>query len=63
MVVRDSKSGKTRTVLTRHVVNSAGLYAQEVARSLGVPGNAVPKQYLAKGNYFTLKGDQTPLLQ
>ena len=61
--MRDLKSCKTRTVLTHHVVNSAGLYAQDVARSLGVPHNAVPKQYLAKGNYFTLKGDLHPRLQ
>jgi len=54
--VRDFKSGKTRTVSARHVVNAGGLHAQEVARSLGVPHAAVPERHLAKGNYFSLKG-------
>jgi len=55
--VRDFKSGKTRTVSARHVVNAGGLHAQEVARSLGVPHAAVPERHLAKGNYFSLKGE------
>ena len=39
------------------VVNSAGLHAQAVAASIaGVPSNAIPPCYYAKGNYYTLLG-------
>ena len=38
----------------RHVVVAAGLGGPEVARALGLP--AVPRDYLCKGNYFTLTG-------
>ena len=39
------------------LVNSAGLHAQEVARSIeGIPSQTIPKRYLAKGNYFVLSG-------
>ncbi len=39
------------------VVNAAGLGAQAVARSIaGVPAAKIPPLYLAKGNYFSLKG-------
>ncbi|MGR9037811.1 MAG: NAD(P)/FAD-dependent oxidoreductase [Gammaproteobacteria bacterium] len=39
------------------VVNSAGLHAQPVARSiLGIPSNSIPPCYYAKGNYYTLIG-------
>lgn len=45
------------TVACKTVVNSAGLYAQEVARSIaGIPANSIPQRYLAKGHYFTLSG-------
>jgi len=43
-------------VLAAVVVNSAGLGAQEVARSLGAPQRSIPRRFLAKGNYFTLQG-------
>ncbi|MCW9045630.1 MAG: NAD(P)/FAD-dependent oxidoreductase [Alphaproteobacteria bacterium] len=36
------------------VINSAGLSAQSVAKKLGV--KAIPKRYIAKGNYFSLTG-------
>ncbi|MCA1826625.1 MAG: NAD(P)/FAD-dependent oxidoreductase [Myxococcales bacterium] len=42
------------TIRFRLVVNSAGPWAQEVARRLGVP--SIPKAYFAKGHYFTLSG-------
>ena len=43
----------------RTVVNCAGLFAQEVARSLsGVPPDAIPPRRLAKGNYYALTGPQ-----
>lgn len=39
----------------RAVINSAGLGAPEIAASLaGFPADRVPRQWLAKGNYFTL---------
>ncbi len=41
----------------RAVVNSAGLFAQEVARSFaGFPGERLPPSYYCKGNYFSLSG-------
>ncbi len=41
----------------RLVVNSAGLYAPEVARLIeGFPPEHIPTPYFAKGNYFTLSG-------
>ncbi len=45
------------TVTCRTVVNAAGLWAQNVARSIrGVPSSSIPAQYFAKGHYFTLSG-------
>jgi L-2-hydroxyglutarate oxidase LhgO len=45
------------TLACRVVVNSAGLYAQDVASSLdGLDPAHVPPRYLAKGNYYTLSG-------
>jgi len=41
-------------LLARTVVVAAGLGAPTVARSLGLP--QVPRDYLCKGNYFTLTG-------
>jgi L-2-hydroxyglutarate oxidase LhgO len=39
------------------VVNSAGLHAPAVARRInGMPGELIPREYYAKGNYFTLAG-------
>jgi L-2-hydroxyglutarate oxidase LhgO len=39
------------------LVNSAGLFAQDVARSLaGFPAARVPRRHLAKGHYFVLAG-------
>ena len=39
------------------LVNAAGLAAQSVAKNLiGLEQSSVPKQYLAKGNYFSLVG-------
>jgi L-2-hydroxyglutarate oxidase LhgO len=40
-----------------HVVNSAGLGAQALARSIeGMPADGIPPLHLAKGNYFSLSG-------
>jgi len=44
-------------IATRLLVNSAGLWAQEVAKSIeGIPPESIPPRYLAKGCYFTLAG-------
>ncbi|MDB6089893.1 MAG: binding site:FAD dependent oxidoreductase [Gammaproteobacteria bacterium] len=41
----------------RTVINSAGLYAPQVARLIeGFPPEHIPTPYFAKGNYFTLAG-------
>ena len=45
------------TLRCRLLINSAGLYAPDVARALrGMPGERIPGAYYAKGNYFTLAG-------
>jgi L-2-hydroxyglutarate oxidase LhgO len=44
-------------VLARAVVNSAGLFAQDVARSIeGFPAERIPPTHYCKGNYFSLSG-------
>jgi len=44
-------------ILCNTVVNSAGLYAPQVARSIeGIPADRIPGQYFAKAHYFTLAG-------
>ena len=44
-------------LLTRLLVNSAGLAAPALARSIaGLPPAHVPRAYYAKGNYFSLAG-------
>ncbi len=48
-------------ILCDNVVNSAGLYAQPVARSIvGIPEETIPGQYFARGVYFTLGGGKPP---
>lgn len=42
---------------TRWLVNAAGLQAQTVAAAIeGFPAAAIPRQFLAKGHYFSLAG-------
>jgi len=44
-------------VLCRTVVNSAGLFAPQVARAIaGVPADCIPPQHFAKAHYYTLSG-------
>ena len=44
-------------LLARAVINSAGLFAQHVARSIdGFPADRIPPTYYCKGNYFSLSG-------
>ncbi|MGE5540183.1 MAG: NAD(P)/FAD-dependent oxidoreductase [Gemmatimonas sp.] len=56
--IRLSVGGDTPTELkAKIVVNSAGFSAPKVARSVtGIPAATIPKDYLAKGVYFTLAG-------
>ena len=43
------------TILCDVVINSAGLYASKVARSIeGVPNYLIPQTLFAKGHYFTI---------
>ena len=54
-IVLETGGAAPMTLLARSVVNSAGLGAQALARSLaGMPADRVPPLHLAKGNYFTL---------
>jgi len=44
-------------LLARTVVNSAGLFAQDLARTIaGFPLDRIPPTYYCKGNYFSLSG-------
>ena len=46
-------------LVCRTLVNSAGLFATQLAGSIeGVPKDVIPKPYLAKGNYFYIAGKQ-----
>jgi len=48
-------------IICERVVNSAGLYAQPVSRSItGIPTNTIPGQFFARGVYFTLSGGKSP---
>lgn len=45
------------SIACRTVVNSAGLFAQNVAHSIeGLPAASIPPQYFAKAHYYTLAG-------
>ncbi len=49
--------GETVEIACRVLVNAAGLGAQRVAQRIdGMPKSRIPKQYLAKGNYFVMNG-------
>ncbi len=50
-------NGQEPLLLARTVINSAGLYAPRVARTIaGFPADRVPAPYFVKGNYFGLTG-------
>ena len=50
-----SKGAELDGVAFRQVVNCAGPWAQDVARSIeGVPRETIPPQFFGKGHYFTL---------
>ena len=55
--IQDS-GGEIVEIACRILVNAAGLGAQDVARRIdGMPPSLIPKQYLAKGNYFVMSGN------
>ena len=44
-------------LLCNVVVNSAGLYAPQLARTIGgIPAATIPPHYFAKGHYYTMSG-------
>jgi len=56
-IVLDVSGDEPMSITCRSVVNSAGLFAQDVARSFhGVPASSIPPQYFAKAHYYTLSG-------
>jgi L-2-hydroxyglutarate oxidase LhgO len=55
--VRVAVNGEEPQLRARALINSAGLSAPQVARSMhGFPAQHVPQEFFAKGNYFTLSG-------
>jgi L-2-hydroxyglutarate oxidase LhgO len=53
----DRESGETFPLLARHFINSAGLWAAELAASIdGLGRRFVPEIRYAKGNYFATSG-------
>ncbi len=49
--------GEPTQITCRELINSAGLGAQSVARSIrDIPADSVPTQYLSRGCYFNLSG-------
>jgi len=55
IVLKVKAQGEIMALQARTMINSAGLCAPEIARSMkGFPQSLVPKQYYAKGNYFSL---------
>jgi len=54
LLLEDVNSREQTPLRARHLVNAAGLHAQEVARSIqGVPASAIPPRFLARGCYFS----------
>ncbi len=45
------------SIVAETVINSGGLWAQEIARTIeGIPAETIPPTYYCKGNYYTLSG-------
>ncbi len=60
-VLETVNDGERFEISSRYLVNSAGLHAQALARSIeGFPAAHVPAQKLVKGNYFALAGVRAP---
>jgi L-2-hydroxyglutarate oxidase LhgO len=61
LLVEDAPGGPPAALHARSVVLCAGLATRALARSFcGVDADALPRQHLAKGNYFALRGVPTP---
>jgi len=59
-IVLDVGGAEPMRIACRHVINSAGLHAQALARSIaGVPAATIPPTYYAIGHYYRLNG-RTP---
>ena len=53
----EGSGGEETSLRARLVVNAAGLHAPALAQSLtGLAADTIPRQFLAKGSYFTLAG-------
>jgi L-2-hydroxyglutarate oxidase LhgO len=56
-IALDVGGNEPMTILCDALVNSAGLVAPQVARTLrGLPEHTIPPQYFAKAHYYTLSG-------
>jgi L-2-hydroxyglutarate oxidase LhgO len=56
-VVLSVGGAEPMTIACRAVINSAGLFAPAVARSIrGLPAEGIPTAYFAKAHYYTLSG-------
>jgi len=56
-IVLNIGGAEPMTLSCTTVVNSAGLFAPNVARSItGIPSQSIPPQYFAKAHYYTLSG-------
>ena len=56
----DGGEPSVESIYCKNLINTAGLYAPDLANSLvNFPAAAVPSPYFAKGNYFSLQG-QSP---
>ncbi|DBA91270.1 TPA: hypothetical protein ACH3X2_004037 [Trebouxia sp. C0005] len=55
--VKDRDTGKVSEVQAHMVVNAAGLYAQQLAKTMqGLPSDTIPEAFLARGHYCTMEG-------
>ena len=54
--LRIGPDAHSRPLIASHVINCAGLGAQDLARRLGVAEASIPPLRYAKGSYFALKG-------
>ncbi len=56
-IILDVGGAEPMRLKCRSVVNSAGLFAPDIAKSLsGFPAAKVPRRHYAKGNYYSLLG-------
>jgi L-2-hydroxyglutarate oxidase LhgO len=56
-IVLDVGGAEPMRLRCREVVNSAGLFAPQLARKIaGFPSDKIPQPHFAKGNYYSLQG-------